>query len=241
MCGNVQQTTNCACYWKKTLPLFYLRIFLSTSSYCASRRQHFSRAKMRHLKRHPFAFAIVLLSTISGQWFFCRAQDSTLLTRRNSTATVAARCSCGYSVNSNAPNTSSTNLYTQFLETDFLHLYNLKNNPCWQPQEYNVTAAAARGSQGQYATPRNVVANPLVSWDAWSGDGVLGGDPGLRVWVNSSLVAGMVPMGEMVSVRNDMVYGSYRINMQVTGTPGTCGAFFWVKRTLVKRERESFY
>jgi len=132
-------------------------------------------------------------------------------------------------VNSNTPDASSTTVYTQSLETDFLHLYNLKNNPCWLPQEYNVTAAAARGPQGKYATTRNVVLNPLVSWDTWSGDGMLGGDPGLRVWVNSSLVAGMVPMGEMVSVRDDMIYGSYRINMKVTGIDGTCGAFFWVR------------
>jgi len=146
------------------------------------------------------------------------------------------RCSCGYAVSSNAPNTSSTIVYTQSLETDFLHLYNLKNNPCWQQQQYNVTAVAARGPQGKYATPRNVVLNPLVSWDTWTGDGVLGGDPGLRVWVNSSLVAGMVPMGEMVSLRDDMIYGSYRINMKVTGTSGTCGAFFWVSTSHCRRE-----
>lgn len=82
------------------------------------------------------------------------------------------------------------------------------------------------------ASLQNVVANPLASWDAWTGEGVNGGDPGLNLWVNSSVVDGMVPMGEIDSVSMDMVYGSYRVSMKVTGTPGTCSAFFWVCRHL---------
>lgn len=140
--------------------------------------------------------------------------------------------------------TTLNTIYTQHLETDFLHLYSMKNNPCWIPQEYNVTATDARGAQGKLATPLNVVPNPLSSWDSWNGEGVLGGDPGLRVWVNSTIIDGMTPMGEIASVRTDMLYGrsvclfhgertfadmkSYRVNMKVTGVPGTCGAFFWV-------------
>jgi hypothetical protein len=100
-------------------------------------------------------------------------------------------------------------VYTQHLETDFLHLYSIKNSPCWTSQEYNVTAIDARGSQGKLATPLNVVPNPLPMWDCWTGEGVLGGDPGLRVWVNSSIIDGMTPMGEIVSMRDDMLYGRF--------------------------------
>ena len=139
---------------------------------------------------------------------------------------TATSCSYGYAVNS--PSSNTTTVYTQLLETDFLHLYSTSKNPCWQPQTYNVTAADARGPEGKLATPKNIVPNPLPSWDTWTGSGILGGDPGLRVWVNATEVDAMVPMGEMVSLRDDMLYGSYRINMKVSGTPGTCGAFFWV-------------
>jgi hypothetical protein len=98
-------------------------------------------------------------------------------------------------------------MYTQHLETDFLHLYSLQDNPCWRPQEYNVTATDARGDEGKLATPLNIVPNPLPQWDSWNGSGVLDGDPGLRVWVNSTVIDGMIPMGELASVRSDMLYG----------------------------------
>jgi len=150
--------------------------------------------------------------------------DEPALTRPGTS--TATSCSCGYAINS--PSSNTTTVYTQLLETDFLHLYSTSKNPCWQPQTYNVTASDARGPQGKLATPKNIVPNPLSSWDVWEGDGILGGDPGLRVWVNATEVDGMVPLGEMVSLRDDMLYGSYRINMKVSGTPGTCGAFFWV-------------
>lgn len=55
-----------------------------------------------------------------------------------------------------------------------------------------------------------------------------GGDAGLQLWVGSTLVDGLVPMGEIASKRADMAYGSFRIGMKVTSVSGTCGAFFWV-------------
>ena len=38
----------------------------------------------------------------------------------------------------------------------------------------------------------------------------------------------MIGMGEIVSERTDMLYGSFRVAMQLTGEAGTCGAFFFV-------------
>jgi len=173
------------------------------------------------------AIALVALALLAGKPDDDAAHTTDFEAQTPLGTSAASSCSCGYAVSS--PSANTTTIYNQLLETDFLHLYSTSQNPCWQPQSYNVTAAAARGPQGKLATPKNIVPNPLPSWDVWEGDGVLGEDPGLRVWVNATEVDGMVPMGEMASVRDDVLYGSYRINMKVSGTPGTCGAFFWVR------------
>ncbi|KAK4988228.1 hypothetical protein LTR50_004054 [Elasticomyces elasticus] len=39
----------------------------------------------------------------------------------------------------------------------------------------------------------------------------------------------MVEMGEIVTERDDMLYGSFRVGMKTTGVPGTCAAFFWYR------------
>lgn len=39
---------------------------------------------------------------------------------------------------------------------------------------------------------------------------------------------GLVGMAEVASVRGDMLFGTFRVGMKVTGVEGTCGAFFWV-------------
>jgi len=118
------------------------------------------------------------------------------------------------------------------LETDLLHLgsnTNLVDNICWGPQVYNITANASRGVYGKDATSSNIITNPFPASDAviWSGQGINGGDPGLQLWVSGSLIDNMVPMAEIVSKRNDMLYGSFRVGMKITGIPGTCGAFFF--------------
>lgn len=112
----------------------------------------------------------------------------------------------------------------------------------WQPQAYNVTPTEARGPYGKSAELNNVVANPLTSrWD-WGGEGKLGGDPGLQLWVrgknNLSDVDGattsqgqMVRIAEIDAQRDDMFYGSFRIAMKTSTVPGTCSAFFWVRHS----------
>ncbi|CAD0106271.1 unnamed protein product [Aureobasidium uvarum] len=151
------------------------------------------------------------------------------------------RCECGYTVN--ATNGSSPYaLFTDLLETDFLHLYNLPDSidiPAseavgWAVQAYNVTLSAARGPYGKAAEIDNVVLNPLPSRKAWGGDGQLGGAPGLQVWVRSQQdllgPAGdqMIRSGEIDSLRRDMRYGSFRVGMRMSNVSGTCAAFFWV-------------
>lgn len=141
-------------------------------------------------------------------------------------ARSVASCPCGYAIKATAD--VEQQLYTEILETDFLHVQKLTANPCWSPQQYNVTAAAGRGTYGKEATLANVISNPYPRLSTWTGPGPRGGDAGLQLWVSGSQVNGLVPMGEIASKRMDMTYGSFRVGMKVTGVSGTCGAFFWV-------------
>lgn len=50
--------------------------------------------------------------------------------------------------------------------------------------------------------------------------------PGIPQKDNSS--TGIVNTGEIVSVRSDVMYGSFRAGIRFTSVNGTCGAFFWV-------------
>ena len=139
----------------------------------------------------------------------------------HSLPSVRADCECGYTVNSA--------LYTDLIETDFLHLTNITTDTDWQPQNYTVTPEDARGPYGKNASITNVVVNPLNSQYDWAGDGVNGGDAGLQLLVRGGVPQdGLVPMAEVASARTDVFFGSFRAGMKVTGTPGTCGAFFWV-------------
>lgn len=134
---------------------------------------------------------------------------------------VHSDCECGYTVNST--------LYTDLIETDFLHLANINTDTDWQPQNYTVTPELARGPYGKNASLSNIVANPLKSQYDWAGNGINGGDAGLQVIVRGGVPQdGLIPMGELASTRSDLLQGTFRAGMKVTPTSGTCGAFFWV-------------
>ena len=134
-------------------------------------------------------------------------------------ALVRADCECGYVVNST--------LYTDLLETDFLHSSSVTTD--WQAQKYSVQPQVSRGPYGKDAEVANVVPNPLKSKDDWSGNGTKGGEAGLQLIVRGGIPKDrLIPMAELVSTREDMLYGSFRTAMRMTGTNGTCGAFFWV-------------
>lgn len=135
---------------------------------------------------------------------------------------VRSDCECGYTVNST--------LYTDLIESDFLHLHNITGDTDWQAQNYTVSSKLSRGPYGKNASTDNVVANPLKSRYNWAGDGVNGGDAGLQLIVRGGTPdkGGHIPMAEMVTARDDILYGSFRAGMKITNVNGTCGAFFWV-------------
>ncbi|KAL8804316.1 MAG: hypothetical protein Q9200_005877 [Gallowayella weberi] len=133
-------------------------------------------------------------------------------------STALANCECGYTVNGT--------LYTDLTETDFLHIKNI-NESGWQPQKYTVSRETARGPYGKDASPNQIVTNPLKSRYDWAGNGIHGGDAGLQITVSNPGKGSMIPMGEMGTNRTDMLYGSFRAAIKLTGQKGTCGAFFW--------------
>ncbi|KAF2225735.1 concanavalin A-like lectin/glucanase domain-containing protein [Elsinoe ampelina] len=165
-------------------------------------------------------------------------------------AKAYSACDCGYSVPmSTSPgigtSQSSQQIFTEAIETDFLHVYALPNYTTsnterietfgWQAQAFNVSAADARGPYGKAAQVENVIVNPIRNEYDWGGDGVNGGDPGLQLWArdkNNLILTGddlSVRTSEIAVLRDDMLYGSFRVGIKMSSTPGTCAAFFWYR------------
>lgn len=139
---------------------------------------------------------------------------------------VCADCECGYSATIN----SVTYVFTDLIESDFLHLSNISYDTDWVRQGYNVTAHISRGTYGTSFQPENIISNPLLDIHSWAGQTVYGeGEPGLELHVHGGIpINGYVPTSEMDSSRADLLWGTYRAAMKLTDVPGTCGAFFWV-------------
>lgn len=150
---------------------------------------------------------------------FLRA--ATLLSALLFASSASADCECGYTVNGT--------LYTDLSESDFLHMNNV-NQSGWLPQKYQTSPEVARGPFGKDASPQQVIFNPLKSRYDWAGEGIHGGDAGVQIIVRAGDPGdgGLIPMGEMATNRTDMLYGTFRAGLKLTGQPGTCGAFFWV-------------
>lgn len=71
--------------------------------------------------------------------------------------------------------------------------------------------------------------NPLLGAMNWTGHGINGGDPGAQLLVGGGIPAGgYVPVAEMDSSREDLLWGSYRAALKITPVSGTCAGFFWV-------------
>lgn len=139
---------------------------------------------------------------------------------------ASATCECGYSVNKTTDPEYA--VWTDLLETDFLHIDELKDVG-WLPQVYNSTSSNEQSAYGKMAARSNVLPNPLKNSRDWAGESENGGDAGLQLIVRSELVDNMVPFGEVAArTREDMLYGSFRVAMKVGSVPGTCAAFFWV-------------
>jgi hypothetical protein len=140
---------------------------------------------------------------------------------------AAASCECGYS--SSIDGSASPSVFTDIIESDFLHVQNIALDTDWRRQEYNVTAEAGRGPYGMNFTIQNVVSNPILNESVWTGPGEFGPNPGVQLSVGGGIPAnGYVQVAEMDSSREDLLWGTYRAAMQLTLEPGTCSAFFWV-------------
>lgn len=138
---------------------------------------------------------------------------------------TAADCECGYS----SIISSASYIFTDLIETDFLHLDDVVKNSDWVRQDYNVTAEAGRGNYGMDFTIDNVIGNRLADNSSWAGPGVLPGDAGVQLRVGADILSGdFVPTAEIDSSRSDLLFGSFRASMKLTDIAGTCGAFFWV-------------
>jgi hypothetical protein len=139
---------------------------------------------------------------------------------------VLGDCECGYSTTTNG----TTYVFTEVLESDFLHLRDIAANTDWQRQNYSVTAQVSRGTHGTAFSIDDVVANPLPNATVFAGPGIHGGDPGLHLVVGGGVPSdGFVPTAQMDSRRQDMLWGSYRTSLKLPSEKGTCAAFFWVR------------
>ncbi|KAL8993808.1 MAG: hypothetical protein Q9169_006064 [Polycauliona sp. 2 TL-2023] len=136
---------------------------------------------------------------------------------------VSAACECGYQSHSIKSNENP--IYTDVLESDFLHLKDFNSQNDWARQVWDIPAVGTAG-WGRNHTLENVITNPLP------GDvgtrGVNGGDPGLELRVTAGEPkGGAVKSGEIATIRRDMLYGSFRAGLKYTPESGTCGAFFF--------------
>ncbi|KAI4160929.1 MAG: hypothetical protein L6R39_000135, partial [Caloplaca ligustica] len=136
---------------------------------------------------------------------------------------VSAACECGYQTHSIKSNENE--VYTDVLESDFLHLKDINAQQDWIRQVWDIPAVGT-APWGRNMTLENVITNPLPG--KIGSQGVNGGDPGLELRVSAGEPrGGAVRSGEVATARRDMKYGSFRAGIKYTGQNGTCGAFFF--------------
>ncbi|TVY80537.1 Beta-glucanase [Lachnellula suecica] len=142
---------------------------------------------------------------------------------------AVADCECGYTAPIGSASMPVSNFtFTDIIESDFVHIKNISLDTDWKRQSFAVTPAAGRGPYGMNYTVNNVISNPILDVNNWTGPGILGGDPGLQFTVDGGIPTdGYVKVAQMDSSRTDLLWGSYRASMQLTLTAGTCSAFFW--------------
>ncbi|KAK7733179.1 hypothetical protein SLS63_004708 [Diaporthe eres] len=126
---------------------------------------------------------------------------------------AAADCECGYSATvSNSSSSSSepqqeTFVFTDLIEANFPNISDVSKNTDWVRQEFNTSAAQARGTYGQMFAVDNVETRD--------------GEDGLQITVKSGVVEGMLSGGEIDSARLDVSYGSFRSSLRLTDVAGT--------------------
>ncbi|KAJ5726594.1 uncharacterized protein N7483_007951 [Penicillium malachiteum] len=138
---------------------------------------------------------------------------------------VVSDCECGYSVNSTS--SARHEVFTDLIESDFLFIQNISLDTDWSIQRYWTSYDPSSGYYGTNYTAANVVSNPLRNATLSSTESELGGDAGLQLYVRGDIQSnGLVPCGQVKTVRDDIQYGSFRTSMKLTPVNGTCSAFF---------------
>lgn len=129
---------------------------------------------------------------------------------------AAADCECGYATVSNSSSSDTpqqqqqqgeTFVFTDLIEANFANISDVSKNTDWVRQEFNTSAAQARGAYGQMFAVDNVETT--------------GGGDGLGLTVRSDVVEGMLSGGEIDSARLDVSYGSFRSSLRLTDVAGT--------------------
>ncbi len=138
---------------------------------------------------------------------------------------TAADCECGYSASIDG----TPQVFTDLIETDFAHLSSISTNTDWIRQAFNITSDKARGSYGEMYAVENMRTATNANSKSEDGNSKNGLPAGLELTVKSSLINDMVPVAEIDSNRTDILYGTFRAGMKLTGVSGTCSAFFWVR------------
>lgn len=125
---------------------------------------------------------------------------------------AAADCQCGYSAavgntSADAQQGQETFVFTDLIEAFFPNISDISRNTDWVRQEWNTSAAQARGTYGQMFAVDNVATQE--------------GADGLQITVRSDVVEGMLSGGEIDSARLDVSYGSFRSSLRLTDVAGT--------------------
>lgn len=103
---------------------------------------------------------------------------------------------------------------------------NITDDTDWVVQKWKVEKKESKGPYGRQTELKNVVSNP--SKEGSASTGILGGEPGLELWVRTTAENDeYVSVAEVDSTRTDMLYGTFRAGIQTTAINGTCAAFFW--------------
>lgn len=125
---------------------------------------------------------------------------------------IHADCECGYSAaigntSADAQQGQEAFVFTDLIEAFFPNISDVSRNTDWVRQEWNTSAAQARGTYGQMFAVDNVETREGVD--------------GLQITVRSASVEGMLSGGEIDSARLDVSYGSFRSSLRLTDVAGT--------------------
>ncbi|KAM0349301.1 hypothetical protein ACHAPU_003710 [Fusarium lateritium] len=129
-------------------------------------------------------------------------------------------CECGYGIENSVG--GGLMVFMDRLETDFSQLHNISQSRDWVAQQFTVSAKDGRGDYSKAFMPANVNIHGKGPQDQ------PGYGAGLQLRVSSTIGKDdEIPASEVDTARLDLHWGSFRAGIKLTGTKGTCAAFFW--------------